>query len=59
MNPQLPTTMTRAGTAGLLEKLMATVRAEFRDDVLVFDADDPIFSGRTCRVRECERSAHG
>lgn len=59
MNPQGPTATTRAGTAGLLEKLMRTVRTEFRDDVLVFDADDPIFGGRTCRVRECERSARG
>lgn len=59
MNPPGATPSTRAGTAGLLEKLMATVRTEFRDEVLVFDADDPIFGGRTCRVRECERSARG
>jgi hypothetical protein len=28
--------------AGLLGKLMATVRPEFRADVLVFAADDPV-----------------
>jgi len=29
--------------AGLLEKLMAVVRPEFRADVLAFDAADPVF----------------
>ena len=33
-----------AHTLGLLGKLMATVRAEFRADVLVFDGDDPILA---------------
>lgn len=59
MNPQRPTPTTRAGTAGLLENLMATVRTEFRDEVLVFAADDPIFGGGACRVGGCERSARG
>jgi integrase len=42
---------------GLLAKLMATVRAEFRADVLVFPADDPVFGGGVCRVDGCPRSA--
>jgi hypothetical protein len=45
--------------AGLLSKLMATVRSEFRADVLVFAADDPVFGGGACRVAGCERSARG
>lgn len=61
MNPQSPTPTTQAGTAGLglREKLMGVVRAEFRDEVLVFDAEDPIFGGGACRVTGCERSARG
>jgi hypothetical protein len=38
---------------------MATVRPEFRADVLVFAADDPVFGGGACRVAGCERSARG
>jgi integrase len=38
---------------------MATVRAEFRDEVLVFAADDPIFGAGVCRVPACDRSATG
>ena len=30
---------------GLLEKLMAAVRPEFRADVLAFDPADPVFGG--------------
>lgn len=48
-----------AHTLGLLGKLMATVRAEFRADVLVFDGDDPIFGGSACRIEGCDRSASG
>jgi hypothetical protein len=59
VNPQSPTPTTRAGTAGLLEKLMGTVRTEFRDEVLVFAAEDPVFGGGACRVTGCERSARG
>lgn len=44
---------------GLLEKLMAAVRGEFRQDVLVFDADDAIFGGGACRIEGCARSARG
>lgn len=38
---------------------MATVRAEFRDEVLVFAADDPIFGAGVCGVPACDRSATG
>ncbi len=48
-----------AGGSSLLEKLMSTVRREFRDDVLVFDADDPIFGAGLCRIDGCARSARG
>lgn len=42
-------------SAGLLEKLLAAVRPEFRRDVLVFAADDPVFGGAACRVGMCGR----
>jgi integrase len=51
------TTATRKGQptpAGLLEKLMAEVRTEFRSDVLVFEVSDPIFGGSPCQVRGSE-----
>ena len=43
--------------AGLLGKLMAVVRPEFRADVLVFDPADPVFGGDACLVPQCERTA--
>ena len=42
---------------GLLEKLMAVIRPEFRDDILVFDPEDPVFGGELCRVSGCGRTA--
>jgi integrase len=42
---------------GLLEKLLASVRPEFRQDVVVFALDDPVFGGAACRVPECGRPA--
>src|SRR5438552_268337 len=50
-----------ASPAGLLEKLMAAVRPEFRSDVLVFDPQDPVFGGPPCRVDDCGRTGrlHG
>ena len=42
---------------GLLEKLLAAVRPEFRADVLVFDPRDPVFGGPPCRVPDCGRAA--
>lgn len=45
--------------SGLLGMLMAAVRPEFRANVLVFDADDPVFGGGACLVGGCSRSARG
>lgn len=45
--------------AGLLEKLMATVRPEFRANELVLDPADPVFGGAICRVASCPRTAWG
>jgi integrase len=44
---------------GLLHRLMGAVRAEFRETVLVFDADDPVFGGGECRIAGCGRAARG
>jgi hypothetical protein len=44
---------------GLLGKLMAAVRPEFRADELVFDPADPVFGGGVCRVDGCARTARG
>ena len=41
---------------GLLEKLLAAVRPEFRQDVLAFGPDDPVFGGPPCKVAGCGRS---
>jgi hypothetical protein len=40
---------------GLLEKLIAVVRPQFRAEVLVFDPRDPVFGGPPCTVPGCER----
>lgn len=45
--------------AGLLQKLIAVVRPEFRSDVLVFDPHDPVFGGPACAVPGCIRTARG
>lgn len=47
------------GPAGLLSKLMAEVRSEFRSDVLEFEAADPVFGGAQCQVDRCGRTARG
>jgi site-specific recombinase XerD len=46
---------------GLLEKLMAAVRPEFRAEVLAFGPHDPVLGGRPCRVGGCGRTGriHG
>ena len=41
--------------SGLLEKLMAAVRPEFRAGDLVFDPRDPVFGGPPCAVSGCDR----
>jgi integrase len=43
--------------SGLLAKLVAAVRPEFRGEVLTFDPADPVFGGRVCRVPSCGRLA--
>ena len=45
-----------ARPAGLLEKLLAAVRPEFRQDVLAFGAADPVFGGPPCKVPGCGRT---
>jgi integrase len=51
-------TISQAGrSAGLLEKLLAVIRPEFRREVLVFDPRDPVFGGPPCAVPECDRPA--
>ena len=48
-----------AGSSGLLGKLMAALRGEFRSDVLEFAPEDLVFGGAECRVAGCERTARG
>ncbi len=43
--------------AGLLEKLLAAVRSEFRSDELLFRPDDPVFGAQPCGVAGCGRAA--
>jgi integrase len=43
----------------LLERLLGAVRPEFRSDVLIFEAEDPVFGGGACRVPACRRPARG
>lgn len=54
--------MTAAGSSlnrvGLLEKLMATVRPEFRVDILVPDQGDPVLGWKSCGVTGCDRPAN-
>ena len=49
----------RSGSPGLLGRLMAEVRSEFRRDILEFGPEDPVFGGAACRVAECRRTARG
>jgi integrase len=44
---------------GLLEKLLAAVRPEFRSDELVFSSQDPVSGGKPCLVPGCGRTAGG
>ena len=60
MIPQIPTrTPVAAGPAAVGEADGHLVRTEFRAEVLVFDAEDPVFGGGACRVTGCERAARG
>ncbi|MGP3938032.1 tyrosine-type recombinase/integrase [Nonomuraea sp. KM88] len=40
-------------------RLLAMVRPEFRREVLVFDAEDPVFGTGACRVAGCRRHIRG
>jgi integrase len=42
---------------GLLEKLVAAIRPEFRQDDLAFDPRHPVFGAAACAVDGCERPA--
>jgi hypothetical protein len=58
--PGTTTVVSRPGGRGrLLRALMAAVRPQFRVDVLVPAADDPVFGGGACLVGGCSRSARG
>ena len=46
----------RSAPTGLLEKLVAQVRAEFRVGIYVADPDDPVLGRRPCTVAGCDRS---
>ena len=48
-----------AAADGLLQKLMAAVRPEFRASVLVFDPADPVFGRGVCLVEGCGWHVHG
>ena len=48
-----------APAPGLLGKLAAAVRPEFRADVLVFDPADPVFGRGVCLVDGCGWQVHG
>jgi integrase len=45
------------GRSGLLERLMAVVRPEFRAEVYVPAPDDPVFVAEKCAVANCDRTA--
>ena len=38
---------------------MATVRPQFRSQLLIFAADDPVFGTGVCHVQQCQRPARG
>ena len=44
---------------GLLGRLAAAVRPEFRASVLVFDPADPVFGRGVCLVDGCGWQVHG
>ncbi len=55
----IPVVSPAGDRTSVLGRLMAAVRPEFRGDELLFDAEDPVFGGGTCRVPDCIRSARG
>ena len=51
-----PGSLRPGGRGGLLEKLIAVVRPEFRVDVYLADPDDPVLGRQRCAVADCDRS---
>jgi hypothetical protein len=51
----LPEQVPAPGRTGLLEKLVAAVRSEFRVDVLIPDPDDPVLGVKPCEIDGCDR----
>jgi hypothetical protein len=51
-----PAERTAAHWPGLLAKLMASVRPEFRVDLFVPDPSDPVLGRSACLVADCDRS---
>ena len=50
-----PGTSRSSISSGLLEKLIAVVRPEFRIEVHLVDPDDPVLGRRQCAVAQCDR----
>jgi integrase len=53
----MPSPLPGRGRSGLLEKLLAAVRAEFRTEVYTPAPDDPVFASPECAVLGCGRVA--
>jgi integrase len=56
VTPGTGSAATAPAGAGLLAKLMATVRAQFRVDVYLPDPEDPVLGRPLCSVPDCDRS---
>jgi integrase len=54
----IPVVADAGDRSGLLEKLLAAVRPEFRVDVLVPDPADPVIGFKQCVVGDCDRPVH-
>ena len=50
-----PAQQPASGQAGLLERLLAAVRIEFRADILVPGPDDPVLGRPACPASGCDR----
>jgi len=54
-----PAELPAPGRRAIVERLVAVVRPQFRAEVLVFAATDPVFGGVPCRIPDCSRPARG
>ena len=54
-----PAQQPASGQAGLLERLLAAVRIEFRADILVPRPDDPVLGRPACTARRGNRALPG